>query len=575
MLLWLSALAALLALVVAMSGGFAFTLASIPIRAHAVLRLIIAALALGAMSIVALGSDVARVGSLRVTAFVQRRGRAIAVVIAAAVGLSTYLETARIATGADASGYLSQARLWRSFTLHVATPLAHEVGVTHGQYVFTPLGYQPSAVRGVMVPGYPPGLPIHLAIADAIGGDAATFAVVPLCASGVVLVAFFLGRRAGGVETGIIAATACATSPILLFQAVQPMSDVPAAFWWSLAILLMTTNTTAATIAASLSAAVACGVRPNLFVMAPIVAVLAAWWNGWTRTSIARSIGFLAGPAIAGVAIAVLQRDWYGSATTSGYGAISTLFAFEHVWPNLGRYAAWALFTQSALILLAVAAPFAIRWHWLKPAMARDRAERLGWSSLIFFVALQGFYLLYLVFEGWGFFRFLLPALPWLLVMEAAVIAALCRAAPPTLQGIVVLLLAILLASWGVGRARGLGAFTLIDSEQRYLDVAQFVREQPPGAVVVTVQHSGSLPYYTTAPIVRWDWLEPGELDHVVSTLRANGRPLFTALDDFEEAAFRARFAATRTVQHLDAPIFSAGGGTGVTSRVYALGASP
>lgn len=574
-LLWLSALAALLALVTATSGGFEFTIAGVAIRVHTVLRPIIAALALGAMAIAALGRDAARLGSLDLPAFVRHRASAIAVVVAVAAGVSSYIETARIATGADASGYLSQARLWRSFNLRVETPLAHELTVTHGQYAFTPLGYQPSGLRGVIVPGYPPGLPIHLAIADAIGGDAAAFAVVPLSVAGLVLVASALGRRIGGAETGLIAATACATSPILLFQAVQPMSDVPASFWWSLAILLMTTNTTRATIAASVSAALACGVRPNLFVMAPVVAILAAWWNSWTRVSIARSIGFLGGPAIAAVAIAGLHRDLYGSVTTSGYGSLATLFAFEHVWPNLGRYVQSALFTQSALIVLSLAAPFAVGSRWLSPAIARDRAVRVAWASLIFFVALQGFYLLYLVFDGWGSFRFLLPALPWLLVMQAAVIAALCRTAPPPLQGIAVLLVAILVASWGVGRARGLGAFNLVDSEQRYLDVAQFVREQPPGAVVVTVQHSGSVPYYTAAPIIRWDWLEPGELDHVVSNLRAKQRPLFAALDDFEEAGFRTRFAGSRTVQQLAAPIFSAGGGPGITTRVYLLGALP
>lgn len=573
--LCLSAFATLLAVVTAASGGFEFTIASVPIRVHAVLRPVVAALAFGAMSIAALGSDAASVGSLQLTSFVQRRAGTLAVTIAVTAGLSTYFETARIAAGADASGYLSQARLWRSFNLRVHTPLAHELTVAHGQYAFTPLGYQPGSARGVIVPGYPPGLPIHLAIAEAIGGDAAAFAIVPLCVAGLVLVAWVVGRRVGGAETGLIAAAACASSPILLFQAVQPMSDVPAAFWWSLAILWLITGSTRAMIAASVAAAIACGVRPNLFVMVPVVALLAAWWNGWTRISIARAIGFLTGPAIAAVAIAVLHRDLYGAVTTSGYGAIGPLFAFAHVWPNLGRYAGWAVFTQSALIFLPLLAPVAVRSRWLLPAIARDRAERVAWSSLIFLVALQGFYLLYLVFDDWISFRFLLPALPWLLVMQAAVIAALCRRAPPRLQGLVVLLIAMLLASWGVGRARGLGAFSLMDSEQRYLDVAQFVREQPPGAVVVAVQHSGSLAYYTPAPVVRWDWLEPGELDRVVSELRAKRRPVLAALDDFEEAGFRARFAASRTVQQLEAPAFSAGGGAGITTRVYALGALP
>lgn len=62
---------------------------------------------------------------------------------------------------------------------------------------------------------------------------------MPLSAAGLVIVAFLLGRRLGGPDTALIAAAAVGASPILIFQSVQPMSDVPAAFWWSLAVLLL------------------------------------------------------------------------------------------------------------------------------------------------------------------------------------------------------------------------------------------------------------------------------------------------------------------------------------------------
>ena len=90
------------------------------------------------------------------------------------------------------------------------------------------------------VPGYPPGFPLLLALAGSIGGEQAAFAVVPLSAAGLIIVAFMLGRRLGGPDTALIAAAAVGASPILIFQSLQPMSDVPAAFWWSLAVLLLT-----------------------------------------------------------------------------------------------------------------------------------------------------------------------------------------------------------------------------------------------------------------------------------------------------------------------------------------------
>lgn len=70
------------------------------------------------------------------------------------------------------------------------------------------------------------------------------------------------------------------------------------------------------------------------------------------------------------------------------------------------------------------------------------------------------------------------------LAAASTVLAALIAATggfTPNIAGM--LLVAILIASWGVGRARGLGAFRLQDSKQRYLDVAEFVRGLPPNAV--------------------------------------------------------------------------------------------
>jgi hypothetical protein len=572
----LSVCATAVAAVTAATGGFDITLAGLPIRIHAVLRPIVAALVFGTMAGVALGADAAPAGFARITTFLQRRAAALAVAAAVLAGVAAYLQGAHIAAGADASGYLSQARLWRGSSLRIETPLAREVSVSHGQYAFTPIGYQPGGSTGVAVPAYPPGLPIQFAIAQAIGGDEAAFVVVPLSATGLVIVTFLIGRRIGGAATGLMAAAACASSPIMLFQAMQPMSDVPAAFWWSLALLLLTVDGRLAALGAGVSAAIACSVRPNLFVMAPAAALLAAWWHGPTRASVVRSAIFLAGPVVAATAIAALQRDLYGDASMTGYGPLSTLFALAHAWPNAGRYAGWAMLTHSALLGLAIAAPFAIRRGFITPAIDRRQAERIAWSYLALFIVLQAFYLLYLVFDQWNSFRFLLPQLPSLLVLQAAVLAAILGAcAPRPLQGAAVLIVAMLIASWGVARARALGALDLGDSERRYLDVAAFVREQRPGAAVITVQHSGSLPYYTAASVVRWDWLEPDDLDRVVSGVQSVRRPLLTVLDEWEEAGFRARFASTRAVHLLGAPIFSAGGPPGVTTRVYQMGASP
>jgi hypothetical protein len=546
---------------------------------HAVARPVVAALALGSLGLWALSSQ-ARAKVDRLQAIVWRDGRRFSAAFAIVMGISVYAGGAHIAGGADSSGYLSQARLWRAVgvfnlaALRTTTPIAHEIAPINRQYVFTPIGYQPAGPAAI-VPGYPPGLPIHFALAWAIGGETAERAVVPLALAGLVTVAFLLGHRVGGPATALLSAAATGSSPMLLYQATQPMSDVVAAFWWSLAALLLINTSARTLIGAGLAMTIACAVRPNLFAMAPVLLLLAWWWRGWSLRALV-ALATCAAPVAAGAAaFAFLQSYLYGSASTTGYGEVDTLFSTANILPNLASYPRWAIYTQSALLLLAIVAPLAVRRAWVDPQIDRRTAERVCWGALVLFACLQAFYLLYIAFDDWVYFRFLLPALPAVLVLQCVVVASAVRRLPLSMPGFTLVLLAVLMASWGVGRARSLGAFRLQESEQRYLDVVGFVRGLPPDAVFVTVQHSGSLAYYNGAPVLRWDWLEPGEIDRIVATLTNNGHTVYVVLDDWEEARFRARFTGTAIVQRLGAPVFAAGGPPGITSRVFAARAAP
>jgi len=574
-LLCLAAASTVLAALIAATGGFTPDVAGIAISMHSVTRPIVGALALGLLGVIALGRDARSEGD-RFYVIVARDGWLVAGVFAIVMTVATFHGGAHIAGGADSSGYLSQARLWRTAgfwhldALKTTTPLAHELTAINRQYVFTPVGYQPAG-NDATVPGYPPGLPIHFALASAIGGERAQFLVVPIATGALVIVAFLIGFRLGGPAAGLLSAAATGSSPMLLYQAAQPMSDVVAAFWWSFAVLLLIDPSKKLLLGAGLAAAIACAVRPNLFAMMPIVVLMAWWWRRWSRAAILPLATFIAPVAIGAIGFALLQTHLYGSASTTGYGDVGSLFSFDHVLPNLWRYPRWAIFTQSAILLAAVVAPIAIRRDWISPPIDRGVAERVAWSGLLFFACLQAFYLLYISFDDWVYFRFLLPALPWILALQSAVIAAAIRKVPLSMRGAALILVAILIASWGVGRARGLGAFRLQDSEQRYLDVAEFVRGLPPNAVILSLQHSGSLAYYTGRSVLRWDWLEPGEIDRAIVTLSQNGHPIFAVLDDWEEQQFRTRFTGTNVIGRLGAPLYSAGGPPGITSRVFAV----
>src|SRR5262249_33750080 len=88
----------------------------------------------------------------------------------------------------------------------------------------------------------------------------------------LVLATFGIGRRLGDDLIGLIGAWLVATSPVVLFMSVAPMTDVPVAAVWAAAFywLLGTTATTAT--AAGFLSALAVLVRPNL---APLAGILA------------------------------------------------------------------------------------------------------------------------------------------------------------------------------------------------------------------------------------------------------------------------------------------------------------
>lgn len=569
-LVWLALAALALSLVAAAGAGFRYDVLGVRISVNNPVRPVIWSLVLAAAGTWLAGLERAATVFGPWQRTLNNYAAATAAVFAISVGVVTHDRGAHVAGGADASGYVSQSKLWLRGSLTLPTPLWHEITLANGQYAFTPLGYRPSGILGTAVPGYPAGLPLLMAAAQAAGGDGAEYAVVPVCAAGLVFVTFLLGRRIGGGAAGLIAAVAIGTAPTFLFQAVQPMSDVPAACFWTLAILLLTYDELGLTFAAGVAGAVACVVRPNLFALAPMLLAAALWWLK-PHSRAARVVLFAVPLVAAATFVILLQRSLYGSATTTGYGSLPNLFSLDHVAANLRTYPYWLVSTESVLVLLALLAPVAIRRGRVDPTIDRATAVRVAWSGLVVFAALLGFYLLYLVFDTWVYLRFLLPALPWFLVLFASVVVAMCRYAPGSIQGAALVLALVVVAGWGTERARSLGAFRVGAIEQRHFEVAEFARGLQSAPVFISLQHSGSLNYYASAPVLRWDWIGPAELDRAVAELAAKGRRSYAVLDDWEEAQFRDRFPLTRTVEQLEHPVFTAGRPDGILVRIYAL----
>jgi hypothetical protein len=444
------------------------------------------------------------------------------------------------ASGADSYGYVSQADLWLHGTLIIDEPLAAEAPWRYANWTLTPFGYRPGDTRGTMVPTYSPGLPIVMASFKAIGGQRAPFYVVPLFGAALVWLTFLLGTRLGGPVSGLVAAATLLASPAFFFQLMWPMSDVPAATWWVLAIVLAIGGTMTQVVLAGLAAAFAVLTRPNLLVLAvPIVAFVAR------RDGMKHAAAFTAAMLPGAFAIAAVNWYLYESPLASGYGTFGTIYAGRFFVVNLANYTKWLLQTETPYILLACAAPvvFARRGD---VSARRISILCLAVSALVFLA-----YLWYTPFDNWTYLRFLLPALPLLLALAAAVVIALAPS-DARRRTILVGTLVATVAGWGLWAGRS--AFQVRNDEARYAAAGRFAASLPTNAVILANQHSGSLRYYADRVTMRFEWLEPDAYTEAVAYLVRIGRPLYVVLDDWERDVFRARYSPVADVSWLDDP---------------------
>jgi hypothetical protein len=481
-------------------------------------------------------------------------GLLVAAALLIGIGYGTFA-----ASAADASGYVSQAEMWLRGVLTTPAPeWARDAPWQDAGWSPVPLGYRPSEISHAFVPTYSPGLPIAMALFQAIGGRNAVYYVVPIFGALTIWITYVLGARFAGPWAGVLSTLLMLTSPTFLRMLVQPMSDVPAAALWGIALWAAWRGGTMSSAGAGVAAAFAIVTRPNI---APLAGVVALVVVARPAARVRDLLWFGAALVPAAVAIALLNAHLYGSPLRSGYGPLNVLYSVDRVWPNLVLYTGWLLDTQTPLILLAFAAPLVI------PGKRADR-RLITLTGVLFPVVLLALYLPYFVFETWTFLRFLLPAYPPLLGATAAVIVTLLRRTrhqPPAIA-----MTALVVTGLAIHGIHYSGAFMLETSERRYTRVAEYVMQLPSRAVFVTLLHSGSIRYYTGRDILRWDLIDPASFDTAVDYIRARGHDVYAVVDDVEESDFARRLSSTRAVRELDRePPVDLGG-----VRVFAIGGS-
>lgn len=443
----------------------------------------------------------------------------------------------RAAGGADSYGYVSQVQLLRRGDLVDRVPDDPSFDWQDARESLVPLGYVPTDAPGVIAPLYPPGLPLLMLPASLLAADG-VYVVVPLF--GLLLIAgvWMAGVRLGDPLAGGIAAVLVASNGTFIYQLVQPMSDVPAAACWLVALLVVG-HSRAGDLTSGLFTGLAILIRPNLAPLALVVFTAGRLPARWTAGRLLR----WGSPIAAGVlALLYVQFVRYGSPWASGYGSLAELFSLEFVATNLRQYPAWTTAVCTPLIWLSLAGPF------LVPAR---EARPFGWILFMLAAAVWTLYLPYVAFQPheWHYTRFLLPALAVMVLLTTVVLLRGIRLLPLPLRTVVmVALVAALVVVMGRYAATN-GAFGIRFGEQKYEATGRSVTSLAgPGAWVLAAQHSGSLRYYAGSHTVRWDLVRPADVDRVVEILSARRRPVLLVLDPGEVEVFRERFAGSQAV---------------------------
>jgi hypothetical protein len=475
----------------------------------------------------------------RLMGLVRARARLIAATAALLLAMHGIVLGTFTAGGSDSWGYVSQAYGWASGVLPRATPLTIDLPLPDSDSMQTPLGYRIGPTPHTLVPTYSPGLPLLMALA-LIAGPCGPFLVVPLCGMFFVWCTYRIGELAAGRVNGVLAAVIAATSPVVLFQNLMPMSDVPAGAFWTAAVLFSFGTRRRDTAAAALCASIGLLIRPNLLVLAavPLVQLMLStrgrrWWL--------HAAAFCAPLGAAAIGIAVLNTLWFGAPSNSGYGTPAELYSWSNVWPNVKLYGGWLLRSESWGVFVALVP--------LVPGLARNVDRHVIRICVATCVVTLACYLSYYQFDVWWYLRFLIPAGGTFAVLIATGFTSMARLfRRPYAQAAAALACALFL-SVRFSFAKDSGALGGVRTgERRYVEVGEFVvRNLPENAAIFSMQHSGSLRFYSGRLTLRYDSVQKEWAKGVPAAVERAGYHPFLIIDDWETPQFREHWGLAPT----------------------------
>jgi hypothetical protein len=406
-------------------------------------------------------------------------------------------ERVEVAGGADSSGYLNQARMWSRGELSVPinTLLELRLPVDYGR-VFTPLGFVSGPEPGTMVPTYPPGLPLLLAAMRFIGGDAAMYLFGPIAGIATLLLMVELGREAGlSTGLGIAGAAILAAFPTFVLNALFPVSDVVTT-GWAIATLIAALRTSRDWRWGFVAGALAgFGVllRPSQIFILPAIVIAARFRPRAIMAMIAGGVPF----AIFQMA---LFQQWYGEPFKTGYGPSGSFLSLSYFPARFAHHGYWLGALLTPLIFpLGLCSVFVRRI---------DRYVRFSFA--LWFVSLFTFYCFYESYQGWGYTRFIMPAIPALIILALLGAQSLLHALPDGPRRVSFAALLTIVVGSGLWHCDGFSVLDAAEGQETYRAATVGVqRVIPANALVLGMELSGARYYYAGETLVRWDVITP------------------------------------------------------------------
>jgi hypothetical protein len=448
------------------------------------------------------------------------------------------------AGGGDSSGYLNSAKLLTEGKIDTELRVPSWAQGASPKHLFMPLGFVAEPHEQRIAPSYPVGQPMHLALAASFVGFTWATMTINLVGTAACFSLLYLTARQFKIRPAWALAVVIlyALSPLVFSYTLQSMSELTATTWVlaSIYCAIRSRDKSPWAVGAGFAFSIAVLVRPtNLLAIVPLLIGMGLSWR--------RLLGLSLGGIPGALFLAWYNHTLYGSPFTTGYGHVSGSFAIRYLWPTVQHYAIWIPVLFTPLVIAALGLPFTriMRLHaWILATWAGS------------------FLMLYATYDCthdvWWTLRFILPALPAIVISAALVLQhidrpcctfALTRGEPgnsPTQwRRVTISILALTLPlaiAWQWTWGRHFKVEDLESGERIYKEMAEWAQKNlPTDALFACGQFSGSMYFYTDKPCLYFPFLDNSSYATLTRLAATNNITLYAGLVDHEEAdAFKA-----------------------------------